>query len=264
MKNRRNFIAVTAGGLIHLSAKPFQDSPESSNLGLLLHKAKERGHTDLGWLKSYHSFSFGKYHDPEKMKFRDLYVINDDKLRAKSGFPTHGHKNMEIISYVLDGELEHKDSTGTGSIIKPNEIQYMAAGKGIEHSEFNPSQNKANHFLQIWITPASKGLKPRYAQEDIELGAIDGRLSLLASSQARKDAIQINQDAQMFSCRLDGKQVVTHTLERGRHGWLQVAKGSLTVNGIKVNEGDAIAVSKATELHMSQGRKAEFLLFDLC
>ncbi len=263
MKTRRNFITITAGGLVHLSTSPLSASEESARVDLLLHRAKERGHTDLGWLKSYHSFSFGRYHDPEKMKFRDLYVINDDRLRKSSGFPSHGHKNMEILSYVLEGELEHKDSTGVGSIIQPNQIQYMAAGKGIKHSEFNPSQLRDNHFLQIWIAPASRGLKPRYTQERIERGALDGQLGLLASDQARNGAIQINQDVKMFACRLHGRQTASHIIERGRHGWLQVAKGTLQVNGVKMHAGDALAVSKATELHMSSGKSAEFLLFDL-
>ena len=265
MKSRRNFITITAGGLVHLTTQPlFGLDRESSDVDLLLHRAKERGHTDLGWLKSYHSFSFGRYQDPEKMNFRDLYVINDDRLSAKSGFPTHGHQNMEILSYVLEGELEHKDNTGVGSIITPDEIQYMAAGSGIKHSEFNPSQDQGNHFLQIWITPAAKGVKPRYAQETVERGAIDGRLALLAGPEKRSDAIQINQDAKMYSARLNGDQQVSHIVEQNRHAWIQVAKGSLVVNGEQIHQGDAIAVSKKTELVMEQGQNAELLLFDLC
>lgn len=164
---RRRFISLTSAGLIHLSALPVLDAYAEEDAKLLVRRAKERGHTDIGWLDSYHSFSFGRYFDPENMGFRSLRVINDDKVAPGRGFPTHPHRNMEILSYVIEGKLQHRDSTGSGSIIAPNELQYMSAGTGITHSEYNPSRDAGVHFLQIWITPARHGQKPRYQQETL-------------------------------------------------------------------------------------------------
>ncbi|MEM0968882.1 MAG: pirin family protein [Verrucomicrobiota bacterium] len=262
---RRNVIALTAGGLIHLSSRPLAEAFGRKESKLLIRKAKDRGHTDIGWLDSYHSFSFGNYFDPERMNFRSLMVINDDKVAAGRGFPTHPHKNMEILSYVLKGTLQHRDSMGTGSIIAPNDIQYMSAGRGITHSEFNPSETTSNHFLQIWIRPAAHGHQPRYQQEQLEEGHIAGRLGLVASGTKPKgNHIFLRQDVDLYAAKLNGTDQLEHIVEPGRHVWLQVAKGSLRVNGTTLHEGDAIATSRSTSLHLDQGRHhAEILLFNL-
>ena len=263
MINRRNFITLTAGGLIHLTGQTQGQIFGRQDSELLIREAASRGHTDLGWLDSYHSFSFGRYFNPEHMNFRSLAVINDDKVAPGRGFPTHPHRNMEIISYVLDGALEHRDSTGTGSIIAPDEIQYMSAGRGITHSEFNPSETALSHFLQIWIKPARKGGKPRYEQNPVEAGSVDGRLGLLLSGNERLPGITINQDARVYAAKLDGADSVEYTVNRGRHGWLQVARGSLSVNGTRLQTGDAVATSRPTRLALDQANRAEILLFDL-
>lgn len=261
--SRRRFITLTSAGLIHVSFLPLGDAYAKEDAKLLVRRAKDRGHTDIGWLDSYHSFSFGRYFDPEHMNFRSLQVINDDKVAPGRGFPTHPHRDMEILSYVLDGQLQHRDSTGGGSIIAPDEIQYMSAGSGITHSEFNPSKKDGVHFLQIWITPARKGQKPRYEQEKIATGTVDGRLGLLASGRPKGPHVQIRQDADLYATRLDGSEKASHIVEPGRHAWLQVAKGSLDVNGTTLQAGDAIATSRPTELVLENAENAECLLFNL-
>ena len=197
------------------------------------------------------------------MGFRSLRVINDDKIAAGHGFPTHPHRDMEIISYVLDGALQHRDSTGNGSIIKPGDIQRMSAGTGITHSEYNPSPNQSNHFLQIWIEPAQRGLRPSYGQKAIQPVALENNLVLIAGNQPGNSNVVINQDAKMFAGKLGAGKQLAYNIERNRHGWLQVARGKLSVNGTQLAAGDAIATSKPTQLVLNQAEAAEFLLFDL-
>ncbi|MEM8734728.1 MAG: pirin family protein [Planctomycetota bacterium] len=265
--NRRNALSLTAAGLIHIASRSenlqANDDGEKPSIDLLVRQAADRGHTDLGWLKSYHSFSFGNYYDQKHMGFRSLRVINDDKIAAGRGFPTHPHRDMEIISYVLDGALQHKDSTGNGAIITPEDIQMMSAGTGITHSEYNPSRTTGNHFLQIWIQPAMRGVRPRYSDSRVKAEDKGNQWKQIVGPDDSKSAARVYQDANIFATKLDGKQTLAYTSERGRHTWLQVAKGVLTVNGTKLNAGDAIATSKPTQLCVQAESNAEALLFDL-
>ncbi len=261
--SRRTFIGLTAAGLIHLTTQPLAQATRRTRLTTLIRRAAERGHTNLGWLKSYHSFSFGDYYDQRHMGFRSLRVINDDKIAAGRGFPTHPHRDMEIISYVLDGALQHRDSTGNGSIIRPGDIQRMSAGTGITHSEYNPSPNQSNHFLQIWIEPAQRGLRPSYGQKAVQPVALENNLVLIAGNQPGSSNVIINQDAKMFAGKLEAGKQLEYSIERHRHGWLQVARGKLSVNGTRLAAGDAIATSRPTTLVLNQAEAAEFLLFDL-
>ena len=263
-KSRRNMLSVTAAGLIHVAASPQSlQAAEASDSRLLIRQASQRGHTDLGWLDSYHSFSFGGYYDQRHMGFRSLRVINDDKIAAGRGFPTHPHRDMEIISYVLDGSLQHRDSTGRGSIITPDDVQMMSAGTGIQHSEYNPSKNESNHFLQIWIEPSLRGVQPRYQQKQVADDQKTNQWIQIAGPDASTTAVAIHQDAKVFATRLQPGQSLDYALERDRHAWLQVASGELVVNGTTLGAGDAIASSRATELHASAGKPTEALLFDL-
>ena len=223
----------------------------------------DRGHADLGWLKSFHSFSFGNYYDQRHMGFRSLRVINDDRISAGRGFPTHPHRDMEIISYVLDGELQHKDSTGRGAIITPDVIQMMSAGTGITHSEYNPSQTRPNHFLQIWIEPAVKKVRPRYSDNKVSLEEKQNQWKQIAGPDGSKGAVSIHQDANIFATNLQARKKANYVVERGRHAWLQVARGTLIVNGTKLKSGDAVATSRATELHVEAVDTTDALLFDL-
>ncbi len=261
--SRRTFLGLTAAGLIHLSTNPLACAAGQNGVNTLIRRAAERGHTDLGWLKSYHSFSFGKYYDQRHMGFRSLRVINDDKISAGRGFPTHPHRDMEIISYVVEGALQHRDSTGNGSIIKPGDIQRMSAGTGITHSEYNPSPNQSNHFLQIWIEPAQRGLRPSYGQKAIQPVTLQNNLVLIAGNQPGTSNVIINQDAKLFAGKLGSGEHLSYNIERNRHGWLQVARGNLTVNGTQLAAGDSIVTSKPTQLVLNQAEAAEFLLFDL-
>src|SRR6185369_14116089 len=197
---------------------------------MTIRKANDRGHADLGWLNTWYTFSFADYHDPEWMGFRSLRVINDDTVAGGGGFGTHPHRDMEIITYVLSGQLEHKDSMGNGRTIKPGEVQYMAAGTGVQHSEFNPSNDEAVHLLQIWIQPDRKGAKPNYAEKSMsKLPA--GQFNLITSKTGRDGSIAINQDADLWLAKLTAGNRVSHTLASGRHAWLHVAEGEVTVNG---------------------------------
>ena len=224
-------------------------------------KAAERGHTKISWLDSHHTFSFGEYHDPAHMGFRALRVINDDRVAAGGGFATHGHRDMEIITYVLDGALEHKDSLGNGSIIRPGEAQRMSAGTGIMHSEFNHSKTAPVHFLQIWILPERAGLPPGYEQRSIP-PAKKGHLSLIASPDGR-GAVTVHQDVRVYASTLNAGAEVSHTLAAGRHAWLHVARGALTLNGQHLIAGDGAAIDGESQLEMTGERDAELLLFDL-
>jgi quercetin 2,3-dioxygenase len=226
-------------------------------------RAEERGATRVGWLESYHSFSFGGYHDPERMGFRALRVINDDYVAGGGGFPTHPHRDMEIITYVLEGALEHQDSLGTRSVIRPGEVQRMSAGTGILHSEFNPSETEAVHLLQIWILPERAGLRPGYEQKAYSEQERRGRLRLVASRNGREGAVTVHQDVELFATLLANGETVSHTLRPGRHAWVHVATGEATINGQALAAGDSAAVTGEAELALSTDSRAEVLLFDL-
>lgn len=231
---------------------------------LELRKSVDRGTTDLGWLLSRHTFSFGDYNDAEHMGFGPLRVINEDRVRPGQGFGTHGHSDMEIISYVLEGALEHKDSIGTGSVIRPSEVQIMSAGTGIRHSEFNHSKTEAVHFLQIWIIPDRDGIAPRYDQKRFIDAEKRGYLRLVGSSDGRDDSIVIHQDVRLFAAILNSGEQVTHSLRTGRSGWLQVIRGFVEVNEQRLNAGDGTAAHDEAEFTVKGGSdSAEILLFDL-
>jgi quercetin 2,3-dioxygenase len=226
--------------------------------------AKERGHSDLGWLDSWHTFSFSDYYDSANMGFRALRVINDDTVAPSGGFGTHGHRDMEIITYVLSGALEHKDSLGTGSVIRPGDLQKMSAGTGIRHSEFNHSSGEPVHFLQIWITPERGGIAPKYEQLHFSREAKLGKLLLVAANEQRDDIIRIHQDVKMYVTVLDSPdQRVLHQLESGRHAWLHVARGSIQLNGETLNAGDGAAITNESRLELAGSPSGEAILFDL-
>ena len=222
-----------------------------------------RGETRTGWLDSRHTFSFGHYQDPEHMGFRSLRVINEGRVIPGAGFPRHGHSDMEIISYVLEGALEHKDSPGNGTVIRPGEVQRMSAGKGILHSEFNPSQAEPVHFLQMWIIPDETGLPPSYEQRAFPVEERRGRLRLVAGSDGRDNTVRVHQDARLFVASLAADEHIVHEIERGRGLWLQLARGIVTVNGTEMREGDGAAVEDEPALAIKADTNAEFLLFDL-
>ena len=262
--SRRNMLSLTAAGLIHVAADPTASAAaDAVSNDLLIRQASERGHTDIGWLKSYHSFSFGGYYDQQHMGFRSLRVINDDRIAAGRGFPTHPHRDMEIISYVLNGALQHKDSTGKGAIITPDDIQMMSAGTGITHSEYNPSTTDSNHFLQIWIEPGLKGVRPRYSDNVVKSDEKQNVWKLIAGPEDSAASVNIYQDAKIYASKLQAGASLDYALERDRHAWLQVATGEITVNGTKLKAGDAVASSRATDLHVTASEDADVLLFDL-
>jgi redox-sensitive bicupin YhaK (pirin superfamily) len=227
-----------------------------------IRKANERGHAEHGWLDSYHTFSFANYYDPDWMGFRSLRVINDDLVMPGGGFGTHPHRDMEIITYVLSGALEHKDSMGNGRAIRAGDVQYMAAGTGVKHSEFNPSKEEAVHLLQIWIQPDEKGVKPRYAEKSFK-DAAAGTLHLVTSKTGRNGSIAIHQDADLWLAKLDAGNRVEHKLAKGRHAWLHVAEGEVSLNGKALSGGDAVAISEETLLELNATKSAQVLLFDL-
>jgi len=228
---------------------------------MTLRKSDERGHADHGWLNTYHTFSFANYYDPEHMGFRSLRVINDDFVSGGQGFGTHPHRDMEIITYVLSGALEHKDSMGNGRVIQPGDFQYMAAGTGVLHSEFNPGGDPV-HLLQIWIMPAKKGVKPHYAEKAMAK-AETGKLHLITSNTGRDESIAINQDAELYLARLEPGQTVSHELQANRHAWVHVAEGEVTLNGQKLAGGDGAAVSDESRLELKAAKPSQVLLFDL-
>jgi len=229
---------------------------------MTLRKADERGHADHGWLDTWHTFSFAGYYDPAHMGFRSLRVINDDTIAGGAGFGTHPHRDMEIITYVLSGALEHKDSMGNGRIIRPGEVQYMAAGTGVTHSEFNPSPTDPVHLLQIWIQPDRSGVKPRYAEKSLAR-AKTGEWNLVVSKAGRDGSIAIHQDAELYIARLGAGDAVEHTLSPRRHAWVHVAEGEVRLNGRALRNGDAAAVSDEGRLAITAGKPAQVLLFDL-
>ena len=227
-----------------------------------IRKANERGHANHGWLDSYHTFSFANYYDPQWTGFRSLRVINDDLVMPGMGFGTHPHRDMEIITYILSGSLEHKDSMGNGRVIRTGEVQYMAAGTGVQHSEFNPAKDEAVHFLQIWVAPDRKGLTPRYGEKSFK-DAASGKLHLVTSKTGRDGSIAIHQDADLWLGKLGGDDRVTHKLAAGRNAWLHVAEGEVSVNGKKLSGGDAAAVTDESALEVIAAKPSQILLFDL-
>jgi quercetin 2,3-dioxygenase len=225
--------------------------------------AEDRGHFDFGWLNTYHTFSFGDYYDTRFMGYRSLRVINEDRVRQGRGFPTHPHKDMEIISYVLEGALEHRDSMGNGSVIRPGEVQRMSAGTGVTHSEKNHSQSEAAHFLQIWIIPDRQGLAPGYEQKMYSDEEKRGRLRLIASPDGRDGSVTVHQDASLYAGLLDPGQEATHSLAEGRYGWLQVARGAVALGGRQLKQGDGAGISDEPSLKIEGLEPSEILLFDL-
>lgn len=224
----------------------------------------ERGVANLGWLDSRHTFSFGHYFDPQHMGLGPLRVINEDRVRPGAGFDTHGHRDMEIISYVLEGALEHRDSIGTGSVIRPGDVQVMSAGSGIRHSEFNHSKQEPVHFLQIWVLPDREGISPRYDQKTFSEVEKRGRLRLIGSSDGRDDSIVIHQDVEIFAALLNSGEAVARAFAAGRKGWVQVVRGAGEVNGKAVRAGDGVALEGEADLNVtSAADDSEFLVFDL-
>jgi quercetin 2,3-dioxygenase len=226
-------------------------------------KSADRGRTKIDWLDSRHTFSFGDYYDPREMGFRTLRVINEDRVRPGAGFPTHPHRDMEIITYILEGALEHKDSLGTGSVIRPGEAQRMSAGTGITHSEFNHSKTEPVHFLQIWIVPAKPGIAPGYEQKTIDDAKAHGDFAPVGTPEGRDQSVKIHQDAALSVTKLERGQTVATNLKRGRHGWVQVARGAVTVNGNALAEGDGAAISDEEKVTIVANAPAEVLYFDL-
>ena len=227
-----------------------------------IRKSEERGHADHGWLDTYHTFSFADYHDPQHMGFRSLRVINDDTVAGGGGFPMHPHRDMEIITYVLTGALEHRDSMGNGSVIRPGNVQYMAAGTGVRHSEFNHSKTEPVHLLQIWIQPDEHGTAPRYAEKSFA-SAPTGSLTLIASRTGRDGSIAINQDANVFVGKFSGNDAVMHSIESGRGVWVHVAEGEVTVNGEPLRAGDAAALTTEQKIELKARKPSQVLVFDL-
>jgi redox-sensitive bicupin YhaK (pirin superfamily) len=229
---------------------------------MIVRKSNERGHARHGWLDSYHTFSFADYDDPRWSGFRSLRVINDDLILPGTGFGTHPHRDMEIISYVLSGALQHRDSMGHGRVIRAGEFQYMAAGTGVEHSEFNPSSTEATRLLQIWIQPDTPGVKPRYADKNLS-GAPTGGLYLVASKTGRAGSMKIHQNADVLLAKLDAGDAVRHPLAPGRHAWIHVAEGQVNLNGQTLSGGDAAGVSQENLLNLTAIKPSQVLVFDL-
>jgi hypothetical protein len=233
-------------------------------MALTLRRAEERGRANFGWLDSRHSFSFGHYFDPKHQGFGPLRVINDDRVAPGGGFPTHPHSDMEIISYVLEGALEHRDSIGTGSVIRPGDLQRMSAGSGIRHSEFNASKTDPVHFLQIWIIPERKGLAPGYEQKTFSDEDKRGKLRLIGSRDGRDGSVTIHRDVDLYATLLATGETVTHEIKSGRAVWVQVASGEVTLNGEPLRPGDGVAIEEAGRLTLvGASEKAEVLVFDL-
>ncbi|MDJ0554529.1 MAG: pirin family protein [Microcoleaceae cyanobacterium MO_207.B10] len=228
-----------------------------------LRKAQARGHANYGWLNTYHTFSFANYFDPQYMGFRSLRVINEDTVSPGKGFGTHGHRDMEIITYVLEGALEHKDSFGNGAVLHPGEVQHMSAGTGIMHSEYNHSKSDPVHFLQIWLLPDTKGIKPTYDQEAFDIAKNSGQLKLVAAKDGRNGAIKVNQDVDLFAGILKKGDSISYSLASNRHGWIQVARGEINLNELSVEVGDGVALSDINEITIEARSDAEILLFDL-
>ncbi len=230
---------------------------------LTLRKAKDRGHANHGWLDTWHSFSFADYQDPEHVSFGPLRVINEDWVQPGAGFPTHGHRDMEIVTYVLEGALAHKDSMGNGSSIVPGDVQRMSAGKGVLHSEYNHAHDTVTHLLQIWIHPAATGIEPGYEQRRFEAAEKRGRLRVIASPDGRDRSVTIHQDATIHVGLIDGAERAALSLAPGRRAYVHVARGRLTVNGVSLGAGDALKAVNEPEITLTGGTDAEVLVFDL-
>ena len=228
-----------------------------------IRRADERGYADHGWLKSFHSFSFADYHDPEHVEFGPLRVINEDRVQPGQGFGTHGHRDMEIISYVLGGALAHKDSTGSSSTIRPGDVQRMSAGRGVQHSEFNPSSNEGVHFLQIWIQPNVRGIPPSYEEKRFSEAEKRGRLRLIASPDQAEGSVLIRQDVRVYAGLFDGAETADLAIGPGRRAYVHVARGAIAVNGVALQAGDALKLSDTEKVTVGSGREAEVLVFDL-
>ena len=228
-----------------------------------IRKSDERGHANHGWLDTHFSFSFAEYHDPKRVHFRTLRVMNDDRVAGGGGFPMHPHRDMEIVTYVLEGALEHRDSMGNGSVIKPGDVQYMSAGTGVRHSEFNASKSKPVHLYQIWMFPEQEGFAPAYDQKNFSDGERRGKLRLVASPDGRDGSVKIRQDNELYATLLAAGQSVKHTLRPERYAYVQVARGSVTLNGTKLEEGDGAAISDEKTVELTGVGEAEVLLFDL-
>ncbi len=229
----------------------------------IIRRAEERGTANFGWLDSRHSFSFGGYYDPRHMGFGPLRVINEDRVAPGGGFPTHPHRDMEIISYVVEGGLAHRDSTGTSSVIRPGDVQRMSAGTGVRHSEYNASESDPVHFLQIWIIPERQGLKPSYEQKTFSADEKRGKLRLVGSQDGRDGSVTIHQDVDLYATLLEPGESVSHRMTAGRGGWVQVIDGALTVNGEALRAGDGVSISGADELHLEAQAATEALVFDM-
>jgi quercetin 2,3-dioxygenase len=231
---------------------------------LAVRKSSDRGHANHGWLDTKHTFSFANYYDSEHMGFRALRVINEDVIAAGAGFGTHGHREMEIVTYVLEGGIAHKDSLGSGGVITPGELQHMSAGTGIRHSEFNASQTEQAHMLQIWLLPSKQGIAPSYSQQRFPIAEERNLLHLLASPDGRNGSLTWVTDADLYAARLDAGTKIEHALKPGNHAWLQIARGSATVNGEAVTQGDGVALSDEAEVSiLANSNGTEFLLFEL-
>jgi redox-sensitive bicupin YhaK (pirin superfamily) len=230
---------------------------------ITLRPANERGHANHGWLDSYHSFSFADYYDPKHMGFRALRVINEDRVQPGRGFGTHPHRDMEIVSYVLEGGLEHRDSLGTGSVIRPGDVQRMSAGTGVKHSEFNTSQTELVHFLQIWLLPTKAGIEPSYEQKTFADSSLEGGLRVVASPDGRDGALTIHSDAVLYAGRLDTGNEAKLPIAAGRHAWVQVVRGKLRLNGKDVSAGDGAALSDEGSVELTALAPSEVLVFDL-
>jgi hypothetical protein len=228
-----------------------------------IRRSDERGYADHGWLKSFHTFSFADYFDPEHVEFGPLRVINEDRVLAGAGFGTHGHRDMEIISYVLSGELAHKDSMGNGSTLRPGDVQLMSAGSGVRHSEFNPSKTTGTHFLQIWIQPNQRDIEPGYEEKRFAAEEKRGRLRLIVSPDRADGSVLIHQDARLYAGLFDGAEQADLTVKSGRRIYVHLAQGSLKANEVELKAGDALKISDKTALHLAHGRDAEVLVFDL-
>ena len=230
---------------------------------MTIRRANERGHANHGWLDAHHTFSFADYHDPRWMGFRSLRVINDDTIAGGGGFGTHPHRDMEIITYILSGALQHRDSMGHGAVLKPGDVQRISAGSGIAHSEFNYSPIEPVHLLQIWIQPDRRGVKPAYAERSFGNGAAEQGLTLVASREGRDGSVSINQDAEVWLARLEAGASAAHALQPGRHAWVQVAEGEMTLNGRALNTGDGAALSQEEAVTLAAVKPTQVLLFDL-
>src|SRR5215510_3496615 len=230
---------------------------------ITIRKSEDRGHFNHGWLDTYHTFSFDQYYDPAHTQWRALRVINEDRVAGGKGFPTHSHRDMEIVTYILSGALQHRDSMGNGSVIRPGDVQRMTAGTGVAHSEFNPSADEPVHLLQIWILPSARHLRPSYEQKFFSDDERTGRLRLIASEDGSDGSVRIHQDARVYAAIVNENEAVTHTLKDNRSAWLQVARGSVVLNDVELKQGDGAAISRETDLRIDANDRAEVLLFDL-